>query len=148
MDKKQNPAKEFLKRYSALCLRRESLTNSIDAAIDRATKCTYTLNPIKVQGGGGAYDRMAEDIATKLDCVNLLTEARADAERALQDILAAIDSIADEEQKTLLTLRYVEGLKWEDVCYRMHYEKTKVHELHGLALVKINRWLKLRTKTE
>lgn len=148
MEKKQNPAKEFLKRYGALCMRRESLTNSIDAAIERATKCTYTLNPIKVQGGSGAYDRMAEDIATKLDCVNLLTEARADAERALQDILAAIDSIADEEQKTLLTLRYVEGLKWEDVCYRMHYEKTKVHELHGLALVKINRWLKLRTKTE
>lgn len=148
MEKKQNPAKEFLKRYGALCMRRESLTHSIDAAIDRATKCTYTLNPIKVQGGSGAYDRMAEDIATKLDCVNLLAEARADAERALQDILAAIDSIADEEQKTLLTLRYVEGLKWEDVCYRMHYEKTKVHELHGLALVKINRWLKLRTKTE
>lgn len=148
MDKKVNPAKEFLGRYTALNQRRDSLTRSIDAAVDRATKCTYTLNPIKVQGGGGAYDRMAEDIATKLDCVNLLTEARADAEKALQQILDAIESVPDEVQKTLLTLRYVEGLKWEDVEHQIHYEKTKVFELHGLALVKINRWLKMRSKTE
>ena len=135
-------------RYRDLCERMDSLTISIGEAIDRATKCTYTPNPIKVQGGGGAYDRMAEDIATKLDCVNLLTEARADAGRALQDILAAINSITDEKQKKLLTLRYVRGLKWEAVYHEMHYEKSRTHELHNLAKEKINRWLKLRTKTE
>lgn len=148
MEKKQDPAEEFLKRYRDLCDRMDSLTISIDEAIDRATKCTYTLNPIKVQGGSGAYDRMAEDIATKLDCVNLLTEARADAERALQEILEAINSITDEKQKKLLTLRYVRGLKWEAVYHEMHYEKSRTHELHKLAKKKIDRWLKLRTKTE
>lgn len=148
MEKRENPAKAFLGRYTALCERRDSLTRSIDSAIDRATKCTYTLNPIKVQGGSGAYDRMAEDIAIKLDCMSLLEGAKADTVAALQEILSAIDSVADEEQKAVLTMRYVEGLKWEDVCYKIHYEKTKVYELHGYALVKINKWLKSRSKTE
>lgn len=148
MDKKVNPAKEFLGRYTALNKSIDSLTRSIDAAMDRATKCTYTLNPIKVQGGGGAYDRMAEDIATKLDCVNLLMAAREEAMKALQQILDAIDSLPNETQRLLLRLRYVEGLKWEDVEHRINYEHSRTNELHGLALVKINRWLKLRTKTE
>lgn len=40
----------------------------------------------------------------------------------------------DEREKDLLTYRYLEGLKWEEVAVRMKYSWRKIHYLHSDAL--------------
>lgn len=137
----ENQAKTYLKRYRALVIQRDSLQRSIDAAYDRAYSCTVRLKPIHVTGGGGAYDRMAEDVARISDETEQLKAAKERAEQALADILAAIQAVPDEMQRTVLTLRYVEGLDWISISERIHYEERQTFILHGRALWSVRRWL-------
>lgn len=157
MDKKTNPAKEWLMRYQAMKTSQEGLIQSIEEAEDRAMRCTYVLKPIHVQGGSGAYDRMAEDVAGKLDGQAALKNSIAEIEEVLQEIVETINRIepakneaADrvEWEKTVLRLRYIRGLKWDDVIQKLPYEKTAVHEIHGTALLKVNKMLKKRTLSD
>ena len=48
-------------------------------------------------------------------------------------IEAAIESL-DETGRLLLRYRYIEGLKWEEVCVKLGYSWTQTHEHHSRAL--------------
>lgn len=139
--KQENPAKTFLKRYRALAIQRDSLQRSIDAAYDRAYSCTARLKPIHVQGGGNIYDRMAEDVARISDETEQFKAAKERAETALAEILEAIQAVPDEMQKTVLLLRYVEGLDWISISEKISYEERQTFVIHGRALWAVRKWL-------
>ena len=142
----ENPAKTYLKRYRALVIQRDSLQRSIEAAYDRAYSCTVRLKPVHVTGGGGVYDRMAEDVARISDETEQLKAAKERAENALSQIMEAIQAVPDEMQRTVLTLRYVEGLDWRGIMEALHYEETQVFVIHGRALWAVNLWLRQRAE--
>ena len=142
----ENPAKTYLRRYRALVVQRDSLQRSIDAAYDRAYSCTQRLKPVHVQGGGGVYDRMAEDVARITDATEQLRDAKAKVDAALGEILTAINAVPDEMQKTVLMLRYVEGLDWRAIQEAVNYEETQIFVIHGRALWHVRRWLESAEK--
>ena len=37
-------------------------------------------------------------------------------------------------QRTLMRCRYMDGLKWEEVCDRMNYSWTQIHRIHADTL--------------
>ena len=45
-----------------------------------------------------------------------------------------IEKLENEDEKRILFLKYIRGLKWEKVCIESGYEWTWVHKLHGRAL--------------
>jgi len=137
----ENPAKTYLRRYRALVIQRDSLQRSIEAAYDRAYSCTQRLKPIRVTGGGGAYDRMAEDVARISDETEQLKAAKERAENALSQIMEAIQAVPDEMQRTVLVLRYVEGLEWHKVAVQINYTEAGVYVLHGRALRNVMKWM-------
>ena len=139
--KPENPARAFLRRYRFLCIRQDALQRAIREAHDRAVSCTVRLKPIWVTGGSGAYDRMAEDVASIADAEDQLRDALRDVRAALADMLAAIDAVQDEAQKTVLTLRYINGFEWPDIQAEMGYERTQVYVIHGWALQNVRRWM-------
>jgi len=136
----ENPAKTYLRRYRALVIQRDSLQRSIDAAYARATNITPRIKEINVQGSG-AQDRMAEAVARIADETGRLKEAKKKVDAALGEILRAIEAVPDEMQKTVLMLRYVEGLDWIGIQEEMKYERTQVFVIHGRALWHVRRWL-------
>ena len=138
----ENPAKEALRRYIPMLTRRDALAQEIEDHYSRAYSCTVRLNPYRSSGGGAAYDRMAEDICRAADAKQQLAAKIAELNAAMQRVLALIDIPTDERQKTVLTLRYVNGLSWLDIQDRMGYERTQTLVLHGRALAAINRRLK------
>lgn len=140
----ENPAKAFLSRYKYLCIQQESLQRSIQAAQDRALSCTVRLKPIHTQGGGGVYDRLAEDIAGKLDAEEQLALDLGEISKALADIRAAINSLQSEAQKTVLMLRYIEGLDWQDVQEKIGYERAQTYIIHGRALRNVMKWMEAK----
>ena len=137
----ENPAKTYLKRYRAMMARRESLQRSIEEAYDRATSCTQKLRAVHVDGGNAAYDRMAEDVVKVADSTEQLKKVLDQIDRDLQEILRAIDSVPDEMQKTVLTLRYIEGLDWESIQDQLHVERSWGSKLHGRALWNVKQYL-------
>lgn len=144
----EHPARAYLKRYRVMCVRQDALIRAIDEAHNRAMSCTVRLKSIHVTGGSGAYDRIAEDVAQIVDAETQLWEKLQDLRNALADVLAAIDAVPDEAQKTVLTLRYVNGCEWHDIQEYMHYERTQVYVIHGWALQAVKRWMEERTKTD
>ena len=48
-------------------------------------------------------------------------------------IEAAIDAL-DPTARMLLRYRYLDGLKWEEVCVRMNYSWMQTHRIHANAL--------------
>ena len=137
----ENPAKTYLRRYRALVVQRDSLQRSIDAAYDRAYSCTQRIKPVHVQGGGGVNDRMAEDVARITDATEQLRDAKAKVDAALGEILTAINAVPDEMQKTVLMLRYVEGLDWISLADKIGYEISNTYILHGRALWSVRKWM-------
>lgn len=135
----ENPAKAILQRYRWQLIRRDALAKEIEDHYSRAYSCTVRLNPYRASGGGAAYDRMAEDICRAADAKQQLAAKIAELNAAMQRVLALIDIPTDERQKTVLTLRYVNGLSWLDIQDRMGYERTQTLVLHGRALAAINR---------
>ena len=139
-----NPAKAFLRRYRFILARQDSLIRQLAALRDRQTNCTVKLTGMPISGGGFVNDRMAEEVVRVIEIEEQLTEQERKAAKELEEILQAINSIKEEPLKTVLILRYCEGLYWEKIAERMGYEIRNVYILHGRALWKVNQWLNER----
>lgn len=139
--KQENPAKVFLRRYRALCGRVDALQKAINEAMARAFNTGVTLKEVKVLSSPAEHDPMARDVCDAVDACELLYQKKEEAETALREILAAIESLADEQQKEVLTRRYVAGQAFPDICEGMSYERTQVFVIHGRALIEVNKWL-------
>lgn len=142
--RKANPAKLFLLQYISLSGRVDALTRAINDAMDRAWNTGVSIKKIKVLSSPAEHDPMARDVCSAVDATETLREYKSKANAVLRDILTAIDSVQDERQKLLLTLRYINGLNFKDIKETMHYEETQIFVIHGRALVEINKWLEKR----
>jgi DNA-directed RNA polymerase specialized sigma subunit len=94
-----------------------------------------------VQGSHAAFDSMAEAVCKAADASETLYAEYQECNRVLVQIMAAISAVPDEMQKTVLTLRYVEGLDWITIAEKISYSEVRTYVIHGRALVEINRWL-------
>jgi DNA-directed RNA polymerase specialized sigma24 family protein len=148
MSRQENPAKVFLRRYKALSGRVDALQRAIDEALARATNTAVTLKEIKVLSSPAEHDPMASDVCNAVDACEILYQYKAEAETALREILAAIDSLKDERQKEVLTRRYINGDEFNKICVDMSYSDTRVFVIHGRALIEVNQWLIRRGKQE
>lgn len=144
--RKENPAKVFLRRYIGLSGRVDALQRAIDEALARATNTAITLKEIKVLSSPAEHDPMARDVCNAVDASEILYEYKAQAEAALREILAAIDSVPDEQQKEVLTRKYINGETFTQVAENMNYSEPGVYVIHGRALLVINKWLLERQK--
>lgn len=140
----ENPAKTYLKRYRAALYRQQSLMRSLAALRDRQTNCTVKLNAIQVSSGGFVRDRMAEEIVRAMELEEQIQEQERIAAAVLKEVLDAINAVPDEMQKTVLTLRYVEGLDWFKISEMINYEISNTYILHGRALWTVKKWLENR----
>lgn len=52
------------------------------------------------------------------------------------EIETAIDSLEPFERE-MFRLRYIQGVKWEDICVRMNYSWRQIHRAHKEALIKL-----------
>lgn len=135
----ENPAKIYLRRYRALVLRRESLERAIADAYDSATNITQRMDTMRVQTSPS--DKMGDVVARISDTADQLREVEKRASEVLTEILKAIDAVEDEMQKTVLTMRYVEGLDWISISERIGYEATQTFVIHGRGLWAVKVWL-------
>ena len=80
-----------------------------------------------VVSGSGPSDRMADTVAKIADMEASISGEADKVSAALDGVLAAIRAVPDQTQRTVLTLRYVEGLDWISVQERVGYERTQVY---------------------
>ena len=144
--KQENPAKVFLRRYRSICRTMDALQAAIDDAMERAFNTGVTLKEIKVLNSPAEHDPMARDVCNAIDACELLYIEKAKAGEALREILSAIDSLKDERQREVLTLRYINGESYPNIAKKMSYSEPAVYVIHGRGLMNINLWLTKQSK--
>lgn len=51
-----------------------------------------------------------------------------------QEIRNRIEKMEDENEKDVLTYRYLRGMKWEEIAIKMEYTYRNIIKIHGRAL--------------
>ncbi len=54
--------------------------------------------------------------------------------RAFKKVQEAIEAMENDREKELLTYRYLQGMKWEEIAVKMGYSWQHVHKIHASAL--------------
>lgn len=123
--------KEYLKRYHSAVLAEKAIQQEIDEL--RMDK----MYPMLIQDGmphGSSCGDLSE-YAAQLD--GLLADLKEQMEKRIsirREITQKIEQMQDETEKTVLRLRYIHWLRWEQIAEWMGYGWTQVHRIHGRAL--------------
>jgi len=130
--KEENDRKKaYLKRYHAAELAEKEIQEEIDDL--RMNKMFPALIQDGMPHGSSAGDLSA--YAAQLD--ELLTELKDQMElriRIQREITRKIETMQDETEKTVLRLRYIHWLQWEQIAERMGYSLRNITKIHGKAL--------------
>lgn len=125
--------KERLRRYGKIKQEQEQLRQRLEEV---ETVLYYPKIPglTDMPGGGSKEGNPQEELAIHHIELQQLYKAKIDEmAKELLAIEAAIEHL-DETARTLLRYRYLDGLKWDEICQRMNYSWGSVHNIHGAAL--------------
>ena len=136
MNKKQNAAKKYLSQAFGLNQRIESKIDQIAVLNDLATKATVTYSDMpKSPNRDGS--RM-EDAIIKI--INLESEINKDMMKLVElkkDIIRRVKAVESAELQTILELRYLSYMRWEEIAIELGYGIDNVYHLHRKALDEI-----------
>lgn len=118
------------------------LNDRIDSKLRQLNELRFTMEGIK----GIDYSRDKIQTAPTSSVENTIIKI-VDYEQAInQDIDKLID-MKDKARKeinkvkgqcgTVLEMRYLECMRWEEIAYRLHYSIRRIYQLHGEGLAKI-----------
>ena len=123
--------KEYLKSYRRAVKREQDILEEIQRL--RLDK----MFPSVVNDGmphGSSHSDLSDYMAIMDEQIELLKEERLEEVRCYQRIESQIRQMENEDEQEVLRLRYIKGLKWEEVALKMNYSWKQVHRIHSSAL--------------
>lgn len=123
--------KEYLKSYRRAIKREQDILDEIQRL--RLDK----MFPSVVNDGmphGSSHSDLSDYVAILDEQIEVLKEERLEKVRCYQKIERQIRQMKNEDEQEVLRLRYILGLKWEEVAVKMGYSWKQTHRIHSSAL--------------
>ncbi len=123
--------KEYLKSYRRAIKREQDILDEIQRL--RLDK----MFPSVVNDGmphGSSHSDLSDYAVILDEQIELLKEERLEKVRCYQKIGRQIRQMENEDEQEVLRLRYILGLKWEEVAVKMGYSWKQTHRIHSSAL--------------
>lgn len=123
--------KEYLKSYRKALRRERRILDEIQCL--RLDK----MFPSIVQDGmphGSSQTDLSGYAATLDEMIEDLKKERLEKVKIRKKIEQSIRNLEDEDEQEVLRLRYISGLKWEEVAAEMGYSWKQTHRFHSAAL--------------
>ena len=123
--------KEYLKSYRRAIKREQDILDEIQRL--RLDK----MFPSVVNDGmphGSSHSDLSDYAAILNEQIDLLKEERFEKVRCYQKIERQISRMENEDEQEVLRLRYILGMKWEEVAVKMGYSWKQTHRIHSSAL--------------
>ena len=127
--------KQELKQYIHISRRIDLLEEESVVIRQRIMSATQALD-IKVRGSK-QHDKIGDTIVKLESHRELINELYDELMIRRKRIEYAIEQL-EPQQALIIHLRYIKGLKWEQICVDMAFEWTHVHRLHSRALQALN----------
>lgn len=132
-------AKEFLQQY----LNAEHAINAKLEEISRlralAMRTTIVPDEDHVFVQSSAGDRMATIVGKIVDLEREVDKEIDELQEIRRRVQTAIDSIPNADQRNVLALRYIKGLRFNVIAEQLTYHYRWVLELHGRGLKAIEK---------
>ena len=126
-------SKEFLNQGFHIDRRINSRLDQIARLKELAIKTNVTLSDMP---GDPNHDKSKlEDIIVKI--VSLEHEVDEDIDRLVEishDVMKAVNTVTEPEENLVLSRRYLNFWKWEDIAAEMDCTVRNVHIIHSKAL--------------
>ena len=123
--------KEYLKSYRQAIKREQDILDEIQRwRLDK-------MFPSVVNDGmphGSSHSDLSDYAAILDEQIDLLKEERLEKVRCYQKIERQISQMENEDEQEVLRLRYILGMKWEEVAVKMGYSWKQTHRIHSSAL--------------
>ena len=123
--------KEYLKSYRRAIKREQDILDEIQRL--RLDK----MFPSVVNDGmphGSSHSDLSDYAAILNEQIDLLKEERLEKVRCYQKIERQISQMENEDEQEVLRLRYILGMKWEEVAVKMGYSWKQTHRIHSSAI--------------
>ena len=133
MNQQQREMKEYLSQAFHIDKRIQSKIEQVSALNRLATKATATYSDMP--GSSTRNVHKMEDVLLRI--IDLEAEINEDVIRLVdtkKDIIHKIKSVDSVEYQTLLELRYLNYMTWEQIAVEMNYELRWLYRVHGRAL--------------
>ena len=131
IQKENEEKKEYLKSYRRAVKREKDILDEIQRL--RADKMFPSVANDGMPKGSSQSD-LSDYIAILDEQIELLKVERLEKARCYQKIERQISRMENEDEQEVLRLRYITGLKWEEVAVRMSYSWKHIHRIHSSAL--------------
>lgn len=126
--------KEFLKRYQKAVRREQDILDEIQRL--RADKMFPSVCNDGMPRGSSQTD--LSDYMAEIDAaIEDLKKERLKKIKIYREIEMRIRCMKDEDEQEVLRMRYIKGMKWEDIAEKMNYSYSGTLKLHGRALTDI-----------
>ena len=127
--------KEFLNQYLNAEKEIGIKLDQIARLRELSTKITQTLTPDKVKSN--SENRLESSVSKIVDIEREIGASIDQLERTRFQVESVINSVPNVNQRNVLRLRYISGMKWEQIAVKLNYDYRWVLRLHGKALNKI-----------
>lgn len=126
-------ARDYLGQAFRLDQRINSKIEQVRSLNDLATKCTSTITgmPGKPNRGKDSIGDIIAKIVDLQEEINRDIDALVDLKA---EIYSVVQSIENVECRTLLELRYLSFMRWEEIAVQLNYGMENVYRLHRKAL--------------
>lgn len=126
--------KEFLRKYRRAVRREQEILDEIQRL--RADKMFPSVCNDGMPRGSSQTD-LSDYIAEIDAAIEDLKEERLEKIKIYREIEMRIRCMKDEDEQEVLRMRYIKGMKWEDIAEKMNYSYSGTLKLHGRALTDI-----------
>ena len=123
--------KKKLKAYIKASEKIQDLIDEIADLQSKVQKVTPTLSDMPM--GSGVSDK-STIIDTYLDMIEDLNTEVKRLREVRREVECLISTIDDWTVERIMRLRYIDGLRWEDICCKVNYSWQWVHKLHAQGL--------------
>ena len=134
LKKENEEKKKYLWQYQEAKRGAENIEREI--AQIRSMKMFPSMHYDDMPHGNEQKD-LSDYMAAVDNLLSKLVKARYKRIELHTEILGKIEAMENENERTVLRLRYIQGFSWEKVCIEMEYEWAQVHRFHRNALKNI-----------
>lgn len=131
-------ARAYLERIENATRRMEDMSYRAQRFREQAMRATSSTEAARTSGTDGA-----SKVSRNMDaCIDLARDIdrRAETLRAQYETACEmIDAVQRADAREVLELRYLRGMRWEDIGKRMHYDERQVRRINRHALEDVQR---------
>lgn len=125
----------YLNQYRIMHIEIDQITKELQRWQDLATRISPSYSDMPHGGGSDRVQTAAVEVAELTDKLNQKLHQAIMVQENIKKLLESLDDI---KLRQLMSYRYINGMRWEEIAVLMDYDYRYVLKLHGKSLCQIS----------